>query len=142
MAQYRAGQISALDATMHYDGFFAILGEEGNGDPGHDSILGVQCHATNFQPRGQMTFVIEMDLRRGVGSPARLNGKGKGPDRLLVYSIVRQSRALEKTREKSEKRGLAETNNQCGTGAELVPAALGEDTRTNCATVSLAGKYS
>jgi hypothetical protein len=37
---------------------FAVLGEEGDGDPGHDSILSVHCYATNFQRRGQMTFVI------------------------------------------------------------------------------------
>jgi hypothetical protein len=63
---------------MQYDGLFAVLGEEGDGDPGHDSILGVQCHATNFQRRGQMTFVIEGNgqaTRQVVGWSSR----GKSP---------------------------------------------------------------
>jgi hypothetical protein len=59
MAQYCSGQVSALDPAIQYDGLFAVLREEGDSDPGHGSILGVHCHATNFQRRGQMTFVIE-----------------------------------------------------------------------------------
>ena len=70
MAHDGTGQIGALDATIEYDGLFAVLRKEGNGDPGHDSILGVQCHATNFQRRGQMTFVIEGDHRRNGRLPA------------------------------------------------------------------------
>jgi hypothetical protein len=38
---------------------FAVLGEEGDGDPGHDSILCVHGHATNFQRRSQVTFVTK-----------------------------------------------------------------------------------
>jgi hypothetical protein len=49
---------------MQYDGFFAVLGEEGDGDPGHDSILSVHCNATNFQRRDQVTFVIKLDHGR------------------------------------------------------------------------------
>ena len=59
MAQHGSGQIGALHPAIQYDGLFAVLGQEGDGDPGHDSILSVHCHATNFQRPSQMTFVIE-----------------------------------------------------------------------------------
>jgi hypothetical protein len=45
---------------------FAVLGEEGDGDPGHDSILCVHGHATNFQRRSQVTFVTKAEARRQV----------------------------------------------------------------------------
>ena len=67
MAQHRSGQVGALDPAVQCDGLFAILSEEGDGDPGHDSILGVQCHATNFQRRGQMTFVTKMTSDEAAG---------------------------------------------------------------------------
>jgi hypothetical protein len=63
MAQHGSGQVGALDPAVQCDGLFAILSEEGDGDPGHDSILRVHYYATKFQRRGQMTFVIEDDLR-------------------------------------------------------------------------------
>lgn len=74
MTQYRSGQIGALDPAIQYDGLFAVLGQDGDGDPGHDSILSVHCHATNFQRRSQMTFVIEggSQTKRQVASGFQL----------------------------------------------------------------------
>jgi len=91
---------------MQYDGFLAILGQEGDGDPGHDSILSVHCHATNFPRRGQVTFVIKGDLRRSGRSPAGFQSRQK-PSQVLVYLIVRQSPALEKAREVSANKASA-----------------------------------
>jgi hypothetical protein len=59
MAQYRTRQIGALHAAIEYDGLLAVFGKEGDGDSGHSLFLCVHCHATDFQRRGQMTFVIE-----------------------------------------------------------------------------------
>jgi hypothetical protein len=78
---------------------FAVFGKKGNGDPGHGSILCVHYHVTNFQCRGQMTFVIEGHLRRSGGSPAGSSIRGKQPSRLPGYLIVRQRPVIEKTRE-------------------------------------------
>src|SRR6266853_1220729 len=39
MAQYGSGKIGTLDPAIQYDGLFAVLGEESDSDPGHDSIL-------------------------------------------------------------------------------------------------------
>jgi len=79
MAQHRSGQVGALNPAVKNDGLFAVLGEEGDGDPGHDSILGVHCHATNFQRRGQMTFVIEDDLRRSGRLNSGFSMRGNYP---------------------------------------------------------------
>ncbi len=57
MAQYGASEVGALDSAVQNDGLFAVLGEKGDGDPGHDSILSAHGHATNFQRPGQVTFV-------------------------------------------------------------------------------------
>ena len=99
MAQHGPSQIRAFYAAIEYDGLFAILRQEGNCDPGHDSILCVLCHATNFQRRGQMTFVIE-------GGTSDENGRSMAgrfslliagnPARLLVDPIVRQRPTIEK----------------------------------------------
>jgi len=59
VAQSSARQVRALDPAVQYNGLFAVFGEKRDGDPGHDSILSVQCHATNFQRQGQMTFVTK-----------------------------------------------------------------------------------
>jgi hypothetical protein len=67
MAQHGPGQIGAFDPAVQCDGLFAIFSEKGDGDPGHDSILGVQCHATNFQRRGQMTFVTKTTSDEAAG---------------------------------------------------------------------------
>ena len=65
MAQYSTGKVGALNSTVEDDRLFAIFGEEGDGDAGHNSIiLCAHCHATNFRLRGQVTFVIKGDLRR------------------------------------------------------------------------------
>jgi hypothetical protein len=47
-AQYGSGKIGTFHPAIQYDGLFAVLGKERDGDPGHDSILSVHCHATNF----------------------------------------------------------------------------------------------
>jgi hypothetical protein len=69
---------------------FAVLGKKGDGDPGHDSILSVHCHATNFQRRGKVTFVIE----GGATTKRQVAGEefvvSKSPAGLLVRLIVRQ----------------------------------------------------
>jgi hypothetical protein len=92
MAEHGAGQIGALDATVQNYGLFAIFGKKGDSDPGHDSILSVHCHATNFQHRGQVTFVTEGD---GQGC-WRVSKSRETAARLLVSLIVRQRPALEK----------------------------------------------
>src|SRR5450759_1678558 len=107
MAQYRSGQIGALHPAIQYDGFFAVLGQEGDGDPGHDSILSVHYHATNFQRRGQMTFVIEGGTSDEAAGRQRVFPSGQRTRRTAGYSIVRQRPALEKTREGPENKASA-----------------------------------
>jgi len=65
VAQHGPSQIGALHPAVEYDGLFAVLGQEGDCDPGHDSLLSVHGHATNFQLRSQVTFVIERGRRSG-----------------------------------------------------------------------------
>ncbi len=89
MTQYRPCQVGALHPAMHYNGLFAVLGKERDGDPGHDFLHCIHCHATNFQPRSQVTFVIERDLDEAAGSWGRLEGETS--PRLLVAFIVRQT---------------------------------------------------
>ena len=67
VAQYSSSQMSAFQARVKDDGLFAILGKDGDGDAVHESILSIQDHATNFLCQGQVTFVIEGDLRRVAG---------------------------------------------------------------------------
>ncbi len=59
MVQHRASHVRAFHARIQYDGLLAILGEDGDGDALHDSVLGVQGHATSFLRWGQVTIVIE-----------------------------------------------------------------------------------
>jgi hypothetical protein len=111
MAQRGAREVGALDPAVQDDGLFAILGQEGDGDAGHDSLLflSVHCHATNFQRWGQVTFVIEGD-RRGGGLAGGLESR-EIPARLLVQEIVRQKR-MEKVDKFSAVGAASEGNRQ------------------------------
>src|SRR5207253_7695240 len=66
VAEHRSGHVGAFNPGVQEDGLFAVLGEDGDGYPMHESVLGLQGHATNFLPPGQMTFVIEGKLEVNV----------------------------------------------------------------------------
>ncbi len=58
LAHHGASQMRAFDTGVQDDGLFAVLGEDGDCDSVHESILRVQGHVTNFPRRNQVTFVI------------------------------------------------------------------------------------
>ena len=93
MGENDARHVSAFDASIEYDGLFAILSKESDGDPLHESVLGAQGHATNFLGWGQVTIVIEKPQAKWqVG--CRFLGASflalQEPSWLLVFIIVRQ----------------------------------------------------
>jgi hypothetical protein len=139
MTQCRSGQVGTLHPAVQYHGLFAVLGKERDGDPGHDSILVVHYHATNFQRLSQMTFVIEgrRQTKRQVNGECSIGGRI--PSNCWFYLIVRQTLALEKTAADSIFEFLRTLHRQLGlgefqrvAGPELAPAALAAETRTNC----------
>jgi len=70
VAQCRTGKVRALHPAVQYDGLFAVLGKEGDSDPGHDSILSVHSHATNFQRPGPSDLRNRKGLQTKRRSPA------------------------------------------------------------------------
>ena len=74
VAQHRARQVGAFHARVQDDGLLAILGEDGDGYALHESVLGVQRHATSFLPSGPSDHRNENSLM-GNGQN-RLHGSG------------------------------------------------------------------
>src|SRR6266849_3930859 len=90
VAEHGPGHMSAFDPRIQNRGLFAVLREDGDGYPVHESILALHGHATNFLYRGQMTFVIEGETSGELAGWQGASYRTKTPTDCWSKAIVGQ----------------------------------------------------
>ena len=70
MAEDDPSHVCGFNTGIQNNGLFAILGQDGDGDSVHESIIAVHSHAKNFLRQPAMTFVIGQIRERTRRYPA------------------------------------------------------------------------